>query len=216
MALRRLRLALVRRAGEIFKGIVLEQVYGSTEGAGGWYTKLSHADHQWALKNDENLLSSCGQPMIHCRVRIVGEEGQILPPGEVGEISVSGDFVMDGYLKEPEMTDKVLKDGWLLTGDMGRLDEKGYLYLVDRKQFMMITGGYNVYPIEVENVIAAHPAVLEVCALWPAGRQMGRERSMQRLCHASVRPSTRMSFASGAEARCRNSRSPRRLKFAIN
>ena len=61
------------------------------------------------------------------------------------------------------MTDKVLKDGWLLTGDMGRLDEKGYLYLVDRKQFMIITGGYNVYPIEVENVIAGHPAALEVC-----------------------------------------------------
>lgn len=155
--------ALVRRAGSVFKGVKLEQVYGSTEGAGGWYTKLSHADHQWAMENDENLLSSSGQPMIHCRVRIVGEDGQILPPGEVGEISVSGDFLMDGYLKEPELTAKVLKDGWLLTGDMGRLDEKGYLYLVDRKQFMIITGGYNVYPIEVENVIAAHPSVLEVC-----------------------------------------------------
>lgn len=155
--------ALVRRAGGIFKGIELVQVYGSTEGAGGWFTKLSNADHQWAIENDENLLSSCGQPMIHCRVRIVDEDGQTLPPGEVGEISVSGDFVMDGYLKEPELTANVLKDGWLLTGDMGRLDENGYLYLVDRKQFMIITGGYNVYPIEVENVIAAHPAVLEVC-----------------------------------------------------
>ena len=70
---------------------------------------------------------------------------------------------MDGYLKEPELTEQVLKDGWLLTGDMGRLDEKHYLYLVDRKQFMIITGGYNVYPIEVENVIATHPSVLEVC-----------------------------------------------------
>jgi len=155
--------ALVRRAGKVFEGIELEQVYGSTEGAGGWYTKLSHKDHQWAIENDESLLASCGQPMIHCRVRIVGENGDVLPVGEIGEISVSGDFVMDGYLKEPELTEQVLKDGWLLTGDMGRLDEKHYLYLVDRKQFMIITGGYNVYPIEVENVIAAHPSVLEVC-----------------------------------------------------
>ncbi|WP_324291642.1 class I adenylate-forming enzyme family protein [Cupriavidus sp. D39] len=70
---------------------------------------------------------------------------------------------MQGYLNEPELTAVAKRNGWLMTGDMGKMDQNGYLYLVDRKQFMIISGGYNVYPIEVENVIAAHPAVLEVC-----------------------------------------------------
>lgn len=155
--------ALVRRASKVFKGIALEQVYGSTEGAGGWFTKLSAADHERAMTGDDALLASCGKPTIHCRVRIVDEDGKPCEPGEVGEICVAGDFVMDGYYKEAELTRLALRDGWLFTGDMGRLDENGYLFLVDRKQFMIITGGYNVYPIEVENVIAAHPSVLEVC-----------------------------------------------------
>lgn len=156
--------ALVHRTNRVFSGTEIEQIYGTTEGAGGWFTKLSPADHQRALTQDEGLLTSCGKPMIHARVRVVGPDGKGCETGEVGEICVAGDFVMDGYYKEEELTRLTLRDGWLFTGDMGRVDENGYLYLVDRKRFMIITGGYNVYPIEVENVVAAHPAVLEVCA----------------------------------------------------
>jgi len=155
--------ALIRRGGKVFEGIEFEQIYGSTEGAGGWFTKLSAADHRRALESNDDLLSSCGKPTIHARVQIRDDDGHPCETGQVGEICVAGDFVMEGYYKEEELTRKTLKDGWLHTGDMGRLDENGYLYLVDRKQFMIITGGYNVYPIEVENVIAAHPDVLETC-----------------------------------------------------
>lgn len=155
--------ALVQRVNSQFDSVELEQVYGSTEGCGGWFTKLSAADHARALETNVDLLASCGRPTIHSRVRILDDNGKPCATGEVGEICVAGDFVMDRYFKEPELTASALKDGWLHTGDMGRLDENGYLYLVDRKQFMIITGGYNVYPIEVENLIATHPAVLEVC-----------------------------------------------------
>ena len=101
--------------------------------------------------------------MTHARVRVVDADGQPCAAGEVGEICIRGDFVMDGYFKEEELTRQALRDGWLFTGDMGRIDADGYLYIVDRKQFLIITGGYNVYPVEVENAIAAHPSVQEVC-----------------------------------------------------
>ncbi len=155
--------ALIRRGSKVFAGVDFEQVYGSTEGAGGWYTKLTPEDHLRALEEKEDLLTSCGKPMIHTRIKIVDLDAKPCAPGEVGEICVSGSFMMDGYLKEEELTKEVIRDGWLFTGDMGRLDEEGYLYLVDRKKFMIITGGYNVYPIEVENEIVEHPAVSAAC-----------------------------------------------------
>ncbi|USX06627.1 class I adenylate-forming enzyme family protein [Paraburkholderia fungorum] len=155
--------ALIRRGGKIFKEIEFEQIYGSTEGTGGWFTKLSPADHKKAMSGNEGLLSSCGRQTIHTRVQILDDNDNPCETGEVGEICIAGDHVMEGYYKEEELTRKVLRDGWLHTGDLGRLDKDGYLYLVDRKQFMIITGGYNVYPIEVENVISSHPDVLEVC-----------------------------------------------------
>lgn len=155
--------ALVRRALKIFNSAELIQVYGSTEGIGGWFTKLSAAEHRHALANNEKLLESCGRPMIHARVEVVNERNEPVEAGEVGEVRVTGGFLMTGYYKAAEITRNTIRQGWLYTGDMGRLDDEGYLYLVDRKQFMIITGGYNVYPIEIENVIAEHPGVQEVC-----------------------------------------------------
>jgi acyl-CoA synthetase (AMP-forming)/AMP-acid ligase II len=155
--------ALIRRALDTFKGVRFDQWYGSTEGAGGWYTQLTPEDHDRALAGDEHLLQSCGKPMHHADVKVVGEGGADLPAGEFGEICVRGAFVMQGYLDNPEATAEALKDGWLHTGDMGRVDTEGYVYLLDRKQFMIISGGYNVYPIDVENALAEHPAVAEVC-----------------------------------------------------
>ncbi len=155
--------ALLRRGIKVFAGADFVGTYGSTEGAGGWFTKLSPEDHRRALEGQEELLSSCGRPMIHARLKVVDGQGRSCPTGEIGEVCVSGGFVMEGYFKEEEQTRQTIRDGWLHTGDMGRIDEDGYIYLVDRKQFMIITGGYNVYPIEIENVIAEHPAVREVC-----------------------------------------------------
>jgi len=154
---------LIRRALKVFDGVTFDQWYGSTEGAGGWYTQLTPADHLRALDGEEHLLESCGKQMHHATLRVVDKLGEPVAVGEIGEICVRGTFVMQGYYRSPELTAETLRGGWLHTGDMGRMDAEGYLYLVDRKQFMIITGGYNVYPVEVENILAAHPDVAEVC-----------------------------------------------------
>lgn len=155
--------ALIRRSAATFPNASFEQLYGSTEACGGFFTTLSPEDHALALTSNPKILESCGLPMQHSLVQVQREDGTPCDPEEVGEIAVQGGYVMQGYLNEPELTASALRRGWLMTGDMGKMDEEGYLYLVDRKQFMIISGGYNVYPIEVENAIAAHPAVLEVC-----------------------------------------------------
>jgi long-chain acyl-CoA synthetase len=92
------------------------------------------------------------------------ETGEPLPPNEIGEIVVKGPQVMKGYWNRPEETEQTLKDGWLLTGDLGYMDEKGYFYVVDRKKDMIIAGGFNIYPREIEEVLYEHPAIQEVVA----------------------------------------------------
>ncbi|NOV24936.1 long-chain fatty acid--CoA ligase [Cupriavidus necator] len=106
-------------------------------------------------------LASVGRPSLLTRVAIVDKEGRPLPPGEEGEIAVRGDLVMSGYLKAEVETRKTLVDGWLRTGDAGVLDERGYLFLRDRLRDVIITGGFNVYPSDVEVVLSAHPAVAD-------------------------------------------------------
>jgi fatty-acyl-CoA synthase/long-chain acyl-CoA synthetase len=100
--------------------------------------------------------------VLGVKLEIVDDEGNRLPPGEVGEVAVSGDHVMAGYWGVGGGDGKTLRDGRLRTGDMGRLDEEGYLFLVDRRGDMIITGGYNVYPSEVEDALRAHAAVQDV------------------------------------------------------
>jgi acyl-CoA synthetase (AMP-forming)/AMP-acid ligase II len=157
--------ALVRRALQEL-GCELQQWYGATEGTAGWFSILHHEDHLRALEFDPGLLQSCGRSTLHTEIAIMTEAGQRVPANEVGEIWVRSETIMDGYLRLPEETHQALReDGWLRTGDVGRLDEQGYLYLVDRKKFMIITGGYNVYPTVVENVLAEHPVVREVAVV---------------------------------------------------
>ncbi len=155
--------AMIRRTLSTFPDAEIEQWYGSTEGAGGWFTRLSHADHLRAMEGEEHLLRSCGRPMHHVELEAAGPDGTALDPDEQGEIRVRSASVMAGYLDAPDLTAEALRDGWLHTGDLGYVDREGYAYLVDRKQFMIITGGYNVYPVEVENALAEHPAVADVC-----------------------------------------------------
>jgi acyl-CoA synthetase (AMP-forming)/AMP-acid ligase II len=155
---------IVKRAIEAF-GCELQQWYGATEGVGGWFTILRHEEHLWALASDGALLQSCGKAMIHTLIRTVSEDGRTCGPGEVGEVCIKSDTVMSGYLGLPAETAETLRDGWLHTGDLGRLDDEGYLFLVDRKKFLIITGGYNVYPVVVEDVLSRHPAVAEVCVV---------------------------------------------------
>ncbi len=110
-------------------------------------------------------LQSAGREALHNEVRVVDEEGTELPPGEVGEIVIRGPNVMKGYWRDPEQTADRIRNGWLHSNDMGYFDEDRYLFIVDRKQFMIITGGENVYPKEVEDVIYEHPAVSEAAVV---------------------------------------------------
>jgi acyl-CoA synthetase (AMP-forming)/AMP-acid ligase II len=138
-------------------GPVFIQSYGLSEAPGG-DTYLSRADH----RPGNPALASAGRPALSVEMKIVGEDGSELAPGQSGEIAVRGPHVMAGYWRRPEETAEILgPDGWLRTNDMGFMDEAGYLFIVDRKADMIVSGGFNVYPREIEDVLLAHPAVAE-------------------------------------------------------
>ncbi|MBW1912214.1 MAG: long-chain-fatty-acid--CoA ligase [Deltaproteobacteria bacterium] len=153
-------------------GNIFEQAYGMTEALGG--TWLGAEDH--VLEGEKSkLLSSAGKETWAVKVRVVNEEGVTVETGVVGEVALHGKHVMMGYWKNPELTAKTIRNGWYYTGDMGYMDADGYLYLVDRKADMIVTGGENVYPKEVEDVLYEHPAVLEA-AVVPAPDEKWGER----------------------------------------
>jgi acyl-CoA synthetase (AMP-forming)/AMP-acid ligase II len=153
--------ARILRAMDLF-GPVLAQGYGAGETTSG-VCALTIEDHVHARAVRPERLASCGRPLLECEVDIVGDDGQPLGVGEVGEIVVGGPDVFAGYWRAPELTAEVLKQGRYHTGDLARRDEDGYLYIVDRKKDMVISGGFNVYPTEVEAVLYQHPAVAEAC-----------------------------------------------------
>jgi len=142
-------------------GPVFVQIYGQTESpmTGTLLRPEEHRlDEPWAGR-----LASCGRARSGMGVRILGEDGRPVPLGEVGEICLRGATVMKGYWNRPDATAETLRDGWLHTGDIGRMDERGYVYILDRTRDMVISGGLNIYPREVEEVLLTHPAVSEVC-----------------------------------------------------
>ena len=136
------------------KGVSFNQGYGMTETA----TAIT------ALRTSDALrkLGSCGKPVFHTDVRIVDLEGRDLPAGEMGEVWIKGPNVIREYWGQPEATADTITDGWLHSGDMGYFDDEGYLYLVDRRKDMYISGGENVYPAEVEDVLMGFPEVADV------------------------------------------------------
>ena len=136
------------------------QVYGLTETCGAG-TILPPEDHDPAL----GKLRSCGKPAATAELRILGEQGQLLPPNEVGEIVYQSKSLMKGYWNNRDATAKSIQDGWFFTGDAGYLDEDGYLYIHDRIKDMIVSGGENVYPAEVENALFAHEAVGDVAVI---------------------------------------------------
>jgi len=151
-------LPVIRRAIELW-GPRFIQYYGQTE-APLFITKLDQNDHR-----DERRLLACGRPSVDCEIRLIDDKGDDVAPGEQGEIALRAPFAMKGYFNAPDLNAATfVEGGWLRTRDVGRFDEDGYLYLVDRTSDMIITGGYNVYPREVEDALMAHPAVFE-CAV---------------------------------------------------
>jgi acyl-CoA synthetase (AMP-forming)/AMP-acid ligase II len=150
--------AVLERARKVFPAAGFTQAYGMTE-LSPCATLLTPADH-----DNPALHRSAGRAAPHVEVRIVDPNDMEVPRGEVGEVIVRGDNVMLGYWNRPEDTAAAVRDGWMHTGDGGRMDENGYLFIVDRIKDMIITGGENVYSAEVENALAGHPAVA-ACAV---------------------------------------------------
>ncbi len=136
------------------------QGYGATETAGAAISMLDDKDHFLEGPKSKYLVSA-GKPSPCSRVKIVDDKDRTVKPGEMGEICAKGKHIMMGYWKNPEANKTALVDGWYHTGDVGYVDEDGYIFMTDRKADMIISGGENVYPAEVENVIYQHPAVFE-------------------------------------------------------
>jgi acyl-CoA synthetase (AMP-forming)/AMP-acid ligase II len=141
----------------------LYELYGLTEG---FITVLDSAD--FARKID-----SVGTPIPFGGMRIVGDDGRDLPPGKPGEIVGYSPLMMPGYYKRPDLTAQTIVDGWLYTGDVGMVDEDGYLHLVDRKKDMIISGGVNVFPKDIEEIAVQHPAIREVAVFGVASEKWG-------------------------------------------
>jgi acyl-CoA synthetase (AMP-forming)/AMP-acid ligase II len=156
--------ALVRRCLERL-GPVLYTGFGQTE-AYGLNTFMDPVEHVAALAAGSERLTSVGRECgAFAQVRICAEDGGELPPGEVGEICVCAAWATPGFWKRPELDRERLRNGWLRTGDLGRMDAEGYVFLADRKEDKIITGGFNVYPAEIEGTLAEHAAVAE-CAVF--------------------------------------------------
>jgi len=162
--------AVVERAQTVF-GKVLAQTFGQSE-APMTITVLQPSEH--------DRVGSAGRAFSLVEVAVLDEEDNFVPDGEIGEVATRGQHVMKGYWNRPELTAQTLRGGWLHTGDLGRLDERGFLYLVDRMNDVIISGGSNVYPREVEDVLMGHPAVREAAVVGLADDTWGE------LVHAVV------------------------------
>ncbi len=148
------------------------QGYGMTE-TSAVLTTLSAADHEHAVSDRPELLLSAGRPILGTEIRIVDEDDNPLPPGEVGEIIARGPQLMRGYWNLAEETAAALTGGWMHTGDAGRVDAEGYVYIQDRVKDMIVSGGENVYPAVVEAALFGHPAVADVAVIGVPDEQWG-------------------------------------------
>ncbi|MBH0121604.1 long-chain fatty acid--CoA ligase [Rhodococcus sp. CX] len=148
---------LLDRISEAFPGAWFADAYGLTETVSG--DTVNDAEHM------RSKVGSVGRPVAHVQIAIVDEEGAPVAPGELGEIVVRGPKVMAGYWRDEDATNRAIRNGWFHTGDIGRLDEDGYLYIEDRKKDMIVSGGENIATPEVERVLYEHPDVIEAAVV---------------------------------------------------
>lgn len=148
---------IIKNLKEAFPDVEFNNLYGQTESTPG----------ATFLPNEAVLtkVGSVGKALPNTQLQIIDGEGCTLPVGEIGEICIKGTQIMKGYLKNDEETKQAIKDGWLYSGDLGYLDEDGYLYIVDRKKDLIIRGGENIYPIEVENVLYQIPGIIDAAVI---------------------------------------------------
>jgi long-chain acyl-CoA synthetase len=159
---------VIRAFEEKFPGVVVLEGYGLSETA---------STTTFNVSADQRKVLSIGKPIWGVEVRVVDDKDEPLPPGQdhVGEIVIRGHNVMKGYYNKPEATEEAFRGGWFHTGDLAYADEDGYLFIVDRKKDLVIRGGYNVYPREVEEVLYAHEAVAEAAVIGRPDEKLGEE-----------------------------------------
>ena len=155
-------------------GPILFQLYGATEGGG---TILLAKDHARALSDPskEHILKSAGKPIRGCVLKIADDDGNEVPMGTMGEICFRTKTSVERYWEKPEETAETFKAGWFHTGDMGRMDEESYVYIMDRKKDIIMSGAENISARDVENVIYTHPAVLECAVIGVPSERWGEE-----------------------------------------
>lgn len=172
---------LLARAMQAFPGVRFAQAFGMTE-ASPIVTFLNPEDHEGSDAEALRRLHSVGRPAPFVDIKILADDGREAPQGHIGEIALRGPNIMLGYWQKPELTAEVLQNGWYSTGDAGYLDHEGYLHLAGRFKDMIITGGENVYPIEVERVLGSHPDVADVAVIGAPDPKWGER------VHAVIRP----------------------------
>jgi acyl-CoA synthetase (AMP-forming)/AMP-acid ligase II len=180
-----------------------------TEALGG--TMLMPEEHVLEGE-DAKRLASAGKECLISEVRIVDEDGVPVKRGEVGEIAIRGKHVMMGYWKNPEQTEKVIRNGWYHSGDMGYLDEDNYLFLVDRKADMIVTGGENVYPKETEDALYEHPGVQE-CAVVSAPDVRWGERVQAVVVLKPGKSATEEELVNHCKSKLAGYKCPKKIEF---
>lgn len=157
--------SLIHRWKKHFPNHLYDTNYGLSESIGPGCVHLG-------IENIHKV-GAIGKPGYNWEVKIIGENGQPVPQGEIGELAVKGPGVMKCYYKDPKATEAVLKDGWLLTGDMARMDEDGFIYLVDRKKDVIISGGENIYPVQVEDFLRSHDGIKDAAVIGLPDKRLG-------------------------------------------
>jgi len=158
---------LVRNMREAFPDVRLGNGYGLTESS----SLATFLPDEYAMEKADSV----GPPVPTVEIRIVGDDDRNLVPGKIGEVLLKGPNVIDGYWRDPEATRETFTDGWCRTGDLGRLDVEGFLYIVDRKKDMIIRGGENIYCVEIESVLESHPGVFEAAVVGKPDRVFGEQ-----------------------------------------
>ncbi len=156
---------LIQRWKAYFPEMQYDTCYGLTEGSGPGVVDLGIGN--------ERKIGAIGKPSLMWDLRIVDDRDEDVAQGEVGEIIVKGNGVMKEYYKNPELTAQTIRNGWLHTGDLGRMDEEGFIYIVDRKKDLVISGGENIYPVEIEAIILKHPKVRDVAVIGAPDERLG-------------------------------------------
>ncbi len=156
---------LIQRWKTYFPEMQYDTCYGLTEGSGPGVVDLGIGN--------ERKIGAIGKPSLMWDLRIVDDRDEDVPQGKIGEIIVKGNGVMKEYYKNPELTAQMIRKGWLHTGDLGRMDEEGFVYIVDRKKDLVISGGENIYPVEIEAIILKHPKVRDVAVIGVPDDRLG-------------------------------------------